>query len=104
MWSQLALDLALGISVDAAYDTLEPGAGHDRNTKGGGSRGGDHGESFDSAAPGRRHQASGVERQLLGPTSIQVGMGLLIATYCGDPESPSPWAEPLSNNAANTLG
>jgi len=99
---QLALDLALGISVDAAYDALEPEpdmigtprvAAVVEATTGRVSIGG--------ARPAP--SGSGVERQLLGPTSIQVGMGLLIATYCGDPKSPSPWAEPLWINAANTL-
>ena len=92
----------MGISVDAVYDALEPEpdmigtprvAAVVEATTGRVSIGG--------ARPAP--SGSGVERQLLGPTSIRVGMGLLIATYCGDPKSPSPWAEPLWINAANTL-
>jgi hypothetical protein len=41
-----------------------------------------------------RSAGSGSELHLLGPTAIEVGKGLLIATYMGNPKSPSPWSEP----------
>jgi len=54
---------------------------------------------------GARRETSGPGSQhhMLGPTSVAVGTGLLIATYTGNPNSPSPWAGPLWISSARTM-
>jgi hypothetical protein len=98
----MSLFISEGGSVGAAYELLEPEPDLIRTPRlaavieqrtGRVALGGVRISSF-------AHES---EHLVIGPTSVSVGNGLLIATYIGDPRSPSPWAEPSWISVADTL-